>query len=419
MTKGKRLYIIEAALEYFVTIVVGGAYLAKITSAIGMSQGLTGILTSFISLGALFQIFALFFSGIKRPKKLIVTISSVSYLLFACLYLIPSVAVSTIFKHVVFILFLFVGFALYNLSHAPKIGWAMSFVHETERGVFTAKKEAVSLISGIVFSYLVSFVIDHYESINRLDVAFIISAISIFVITVGHSLSLILMQDREIPTISSEKISFSKTLKLILTNRSVLKVFVVAMLSNIVHCSIVGFFGTYAISEQVDNGLGYSMLFISVVSMVACLLRAFVSRPCGKIADRYSFKVLCMFCYGIYAIAFIFAMFMSPNNSKVFYVIFYALQALANAGTNSGIINLLYEEVLPEQRMSAYAVQQAGAGVLGFLSAILSGLFVDYVHTKGGTLGGFYAQQWLSMLGVILTLFIVCFVFFFMRKKNN
>ena len=40
------LYIIEAALEYFISIAVGTVYLAKLATHIGISDWLTGILTS-------------------------------------------------------------------------------------------------------------------------------------------------------------------------------------------------------------------------------------------------------------------------------------------------------------------------------------------------------------------------------------
>ena len=43
------LYIIEAALEYFVCIAVGGVYLAKLTKSIGISDAITGIITAFVS----------------------------------------------------------------------------------------------------------------------------------------------------------------------------------------------------------------------------------------------------------------------------------------------------------------------------------------------------------------------------------
>ncbi len=419
MKRGKNLYVFEEMFTYFISIAIGGAYFAKIASSIGISQGLTGILTSFISLCSFFQVFALFFVNVKRPKKLIVTIYAVANTLFACLYLIPSMPIPSIIKHATFISFLFIGNLLYNLATAPKTSWEMSFVSESERGVFTGKKEAISLISGIVFSYLISFVIDYYESINRLEIAFIISAIAIFFITLGNFLTLILMPDREMPTISSYKNSFANTLKTMVKNRPVLKVFIVAVLYNIINCSVMGFFGTYATAMQSDYGLGYTMSFIALVSMIACLLRALISKTCGIIADKYSFKVLLMICHGLYAISLASASFMSPSSSKIFYVLTYVFYALALAGTNSGRINLLYEEVALEQRMSMFAVQNAISGVMGFISAIGAGFFVDYVRSLGGKLNGLFAQQWLAIFGVLLNVVIVLFIFFFMKKKKT
>ena len=57
--KSRLFYIIEAAVEYFLSTFVAGAYLAKMTSAIGIKDSLTGIITAFVSLGFGFQIFAL------------------------------------------------------------------------------------------------------------------------------------------------------------------------------------------------------------------------------------------------------------------------------------------------------------------------------------------------------------------------
>ena len=55
------LYIIEAALEYFISLMVGGEYLALLTSEIGLSDSTTGILTSFVSLGFTFLLLAILF----------------------------------------------------------------------------------------------------------------------------------------------------------------------------------------------------------------------------------------------------------------------------------------------------------------------------------------------------------------------
>ena len=104
--KGQILYIIEATLEYFISIVVSGAYLAKVTTLIGMSQGLTGICTAFVSLGAGFQIFALFLARNSRPKRLVTLLHTINQACFGLIYLVPLVPVPAVAKHVFFVVFL-------------------------------------------------------------------------------------------------------------------------------------------------------------------------------------------------------------------------------------------------------------------------------------------------------------------------
>ena len=104
------LYILEAALEYFISLLLTGAYLAKITSAIGMNDTLTGILTSFVSLGCGFQMIAIFLAN-KRPVKRWVTIlHSLNQLSFALIYLIPFIQLSKTAKIVLFIAFLLIPY---------------------------------------------------------------------------------------------------------------------------------------------------------------------------------------------------------------------------------------------------------------------------------------------------------------------
>ena len=62
------MYIIEAALEYFISILSHGVYLAKITKAIGMKDSTTALLASSVSLGVGFQIIALFISQRARQS---------------------------------------------------------------------------------------------------------------------------------------------------------------------------------------------------------------------------------------------------------------------------------------------------------------------------------------------------------------
>lgn len=80
--RNRILYIIEAALEYFVSIAVSGAYLAYLATAIGISDALTGVLTSFVSLGCGFQILAVLLEGnIKRNVTILHLINEAAFTL--------------------------------------------------------------------------------------------------------------------------------------------------------------------------------------------------------------------------------------------------------------------------------------------------------------------------------------------------
>ena len=97
------LYIIEAALEYFISIAVGSVYLAKITSSVGISDSVTGILTSFVSLGCGFQIIALFLAHKKPVKRWVTVFHVISQLLFSAMYFVPLLPVSRTMQTVILI----------------------------------------------------------------------------------------------------------------------------------------------------------------------------------------------------------------------------------------------------------------------------------------------------------------------------
>ena len=108
------LYIIEAALEYFISIAVGGVYLANITKTIGISDAITGIITAFVSLGCGFQIIALFLAHKKPVKGWVTTGHIISQTLFALMYFVPLLDTSKTVKTVMLIATLFLAQIIHN-----------------------------------------------------------------------------------------------------------------------------------------------------------------------------------------------------------------------------------------------------------------------------------------------------------------
>ena len=103
----------------------------------------------------------------------------------------PVIDLSGELKTVLFIGFLLLGHIITNVVNSPKINWFMSLVDDHKRGSFTANKEMVSLIGGMVFSFAMGTVIDHFEAIGNLNGAFIVCGISVFVLMILQSATLI------------------------------------------------------------------------------------------------------------------------------------------------------------------------------------------------------------------------------------
>lgn len=391
------LYILEAAFEYFISLLVAGAYLAKVTSAIGISDSVTGILSSFVSLGCGFQMIAVFLAN-KRPVKRWVTIlHSVNQLAFALIYLVPFISLSKWAKTLLFIGLLLTGHIINNIVNSPKINWFMSLVDDNKRGRFTANKEIVSLIGGMVFTFIVGQIMDACEAAGNIKAAFILCGVGIFVLMLLHTATLIFSKEK--PVEEKEKTPTKQMLSGLIRDKNLWKVVMVSVLWNIAHYVATPFYGTYQINE-----LGFSMTFISLLSAGYSILRATCSRPMGKIADKTSFAKMLNICFIVAMVGFAINAFTTPANGKILYTAYYLCYAVAMAGINSGSINLIYDYVDKENRMGAFAFKSAIAGVAGFLTTLACSPLVAYIQANGNTFLGLhvYAQQVMSALAVLL-----------------
>ena len=95
-----------------------------------MSDTLTGILTSFVSLGFGFQIIAVFLANKRPVKRWVTLLHCLNQLAFALIYFIPLAPISHEMKNFLFVAFLLIGYILTNVVNSPKINWFMSLVDE-------------------------------------------------------------------------------------------------------------------------------------------------------------------------------------------------------------------------------------------------------------------------------------------------
>ena len=399
------MYIIQADLEYLITLLVSGAFLATLTTQLGMSDGLTGIISAFTSLGCLFQMVSIIFRR-GSVKKFVIWISLINQVLFIILYLIP--LGSAPYLKYLFIACLFFALFIYNVAHPKKIDWLMSMVDENKRGVFTANKEIISLITGIFFNMIMGAVMDYFKLKGQIKIALIIGAITLFVLSVLHTATLIFAADKKTSEIEKTKVSFKENISFY-KEKSTLKLAFVFILWYISNYSTCSFYGTYQIKE-----LGFSLTTVSIIAIVSSMVRISVSRFWGSYADKNSFaKMLCI-CLGFTVVAHLFAALSTPSNGIVMFSLYSIFFYIGQGGIVSGLLNICFDYMPFHRRADFMAFSQALAGLSGFLTTLAISPLVTYIQNKGNVFLGInvYAQQITSIIAVLFGVISVIYIIF-------
>ena len=126
-------------------------------------------------------------------------------------------------------------------------------------------------------------------------------------------------------------------------------------------------------------------------------------------------------CFSVMLLGFAINVFTVPANGKVFFTIYYMINAAAMAGINSSTINLIYDYVDKEKRTSALALSGTLSGIAGFLTTLAVSPLVSYVQNNNNTFLGIhlYAQQLVSFIAVILLALLIVYLNTVVRKLKK
>ncbi|MDD6485297.1 MAG: MFS transporter [Clostridiales bacterium] len=406
-------YIAEAALEYFISLLVTGAFLATILKNIGVPDEVTGVISTLTSLGISAQFFAVLFLRPKgKGKRMVTILHFMNQLMFSILYLIPYIHVPQAVKVAVFVIMFLSGHIISNMAVPYKLSWLMSYVPDDERGRFTANKEIVSLLLGMLVSYIMGTVIDHYNEIGNSEMGFVISGLTLFGLCILHLVSLLCIKDDDKEIAGSKEIiqkthTVKSVLNISLFDKNFRKIILLDVLWNFGTGISTGFYGVYQINE-----LGFSLKYVAILSVVNSLVRVAFSGFFGRIADKYSWAKMMILSFEFGAVSFLINTFTIPANGKLFFALYYVFYAIFMAGANSGMMNIVFDYVKYEDRPYALGVKSAIGGIFGFLASLVGAALVSVVQTKGNTVFGItiYAQQILSFITFIVFAFIVFYI---------
>ena len=407
-------YMAQCAFEYFVAILVGDAFLAKLLAEMGISDAAIGVISSFISAAFLFQLAALFLvQKIKNVKRTATFFNTFGSLLFMCLYLLPFLPLGTNGKTAVVTVVILTAYFSNYLVTSVIYKWGNSYVNPAKRGTYSAAKEMISLVSGIAVTLIAGYVFDRFEKNGDIKGGFIFMAATIFVITLMNFISLLLIKDNE-DLEHHKTVPFKEVLDNTLRNKNFVNVVIMSAAVGIAQYMTIGFLGVYKTKD-----LMISVGAVQVINMAANLARFSVSLPFGKFANRYGFAKGLEVGYIVIAAAFLANIFCTPKTwwCIVVYTVLYNV-GFASVGQNS--MNIVYSYVKSDYFVQASAIKGCITGISGFAASLVGSRILSAVQAGGNSVFGIhmYGQQLLSVISFVILTGVIAFVHFVVSKQK-
>ncbi|MBO4869966.1 MAG: MFS transporter [Clostridia bacterium] len=397
----RRAYSLECMFEHFITLLVTDAFIAKLLKYFGTSDALCGIISSFISLSFLFQIFSVLIMGrIRHTKRTAIIFHTAAQFLFSCLYLIPFLPVGNGSRRVVFIVCIltayFGNYFVTNLIYK----WGNSFVDPHKRASFSSVKEMVSLFAGMIVSLGLGYAIDKLDESGDLSRGFLLSSVCMLLFCAGDFVCLLCIKKDSGEEEKKEMPKLSEIMKNTLGNKNYVHTVVLKCLWWGAVYTTVGFLGTYKQEE-----LFYTLGQIQLINIIGYAGRFALSRLFGRFSDRHGFVRGIQLALIVAAAGFAANIFTAPG-TRWLIIVFVLLYNISMAGTYQNMINISYAFVDVKYFVQAAALKDCIAGVFGFFCALASGRLMSAIQARGNTLFGVtvYAQQVQSVLSLLFVI---------------
>lgn len=400
--RGRRLVIVEAAVEYFIALCVTTTFLTAILTEMNVSASLQGIIGAITSLACSVQLVAVF--GVKKTypcRRWVSILNLVNQLLFAILYCVPSIKVSGGVKIAVFIGLLTAAYACQHYLTPSRVNWQMSLLDDNRRGIFTAKKEIVSLVGGMIFSQTAGILLDHFKAKGDMQTCFILFGITVVVLSLLH-LVIMLATPEPRPETAAPTKSFGEIMRAVFGNADLRRVITFDVLFSVANVSL--YFSTVYLVQT----MGFSYTYITAVSIAHAAFRAIVLPYLGRMADKKSWAYMLRICMTVLAAGYVVYTVCSLVTALYLYPIFSLCYAFSLGGSNAARTNLCLDYVNHEDRRYILGIKDAIRGIVEFFATLLASLVVTFVEGKGNQPFGFsvYPQQILFAISALMMLWL-------------
>lgn len=406
--RSRNAYMMQCAFEYFVAIVVGGSFLTKLLGYVGFSDAAIGIISSLISLTCVFQLLSmLVVQRICNTKKYSMTLQAIGRLMFMSLYLIPFLPFAKEYRGALIVAGIVLAYLCYYLATAVTFKWGNSYVDPKKRAEFSAVKEMVSLILGMIVTMVVGYVMDAFEAADNLEGGFIFCAVAILIFATCDLTCLLLIKNDIKPKAKQETVPMKVVLQNTIGRKGFRNIIILSTLYNIAVYFSVGFLSTYRLNA---HELAFSVATVELFNVLGSGVRFLISKPFGRYSDRKSFSKGIELGMSLAAASFVLSVFTMPE-TRYLAVVQILLYHMASAGVGQNMLNITYNFVDMKYFVQASAIKSALGGLCGFGASLLGSALLTAMQEGGNQLFGLrvYGQQVLSLVTALLI--AVCILF--------
>lgn len=413
--RSRSVYMAQCTFEYLLSLLVTDAFLTKLLLHLGLDDMTIGIISSFITLAFVIQIFSLFLYKLKMNSKMMTLIFySAGRLLFSSLYVIPFIPMKSATVKIVVMSFILVAYSCNYMVLNILYKWGNSFVEPNRRASYSATKEMLSLASGIIFTAVVGYVFDAMEAGGNIERGFIIIAVLAFVISATDIICMLLIKREDTVPAEQSRKHFKDIIANTLGNKNFRSVILFTVIYNVAVYLTNGFLGTFKV-----NDLMISVFIIQIFNIVGDVMRIAVSKPFGRFSDKRSFAAGMSVALVILAAGYLTLVF-TTQKTWGFIALYTVLYAVAIAGLNQNSFNIAYSYVASDYITEALAIKNCIGGLCGFGASLLGSRILKYIQSNGNSIFGIhiYGQQLLGGISFLLVIAALAVMVFVVGKQK-
>lgn len=413
--RSRTVYMAQCTFEYLLSLLVTDAFLTKLLTHLGLDDTTIGIISSFITLAFVIQIFSLFLYKLKMNSKTVTLIFySFSRLLFSSLYVIPFIPMGSVTVKVVVMSFILMAYSSKYLVMNLLYKWANSYVEPNRRASYSATKEIISIASGIIFTAVVGYIFDSMEADGNIEGGFTIIAILAFAISAIDIVSMLLIKKEDATSTEQNRKHFKDIIENTLGNKNFRPVIMFTVIYNVAVYLTNGFLGTFKV-----NDLLIGVFVIQIFNIIGSLSRMAVSKPFGCFSDKHSFAAGISVALVILSAGYLTLVF---TTQKTWWLIalYTVLYSVASAGLNQNSFNIAYSYVDSDYITEALAIKNCIGGLCGFGASLIGSRILKYVQSNGNSIFGIqlYGQQLLGGISFLLVIAALAVMVFVVGKQK-